>query len=665
MRLATIVLLAALVRPLAAGAASPVLYESSLGCPSCFWELVLTGHPTDPDQLALAGVFGGFRLSRDGGQTWSPGTFLDFPIHSDPKALVTADGTLLLSALTSRTNPADGDSVISGVLYRGRLSGSSFHGTLFKEPPPDLPARERAIVDFPKLAYAPGTGAIYIGANAVRFADGTHGPGLFVSRDGGQTFTEQRLDYASPEQSRTSPPLSMDVTPSGALRVVVTAGAAQQDRQYLLRFDVDATSFDVVPGPALSNFYAPIALKARGGTTGWLVYQGPEIAIDHVAGGPHEGRIYMTWAQPESIVFDPGVDLGRYGRNFDVWLAYSDDDGVTWSTPVKVNEDGTTGDQFFPSLRVDAAGTAHVVFLDRRENPDLPQFDVYYALVVGGRVSRNVRVNGLHVTIADTYGGREVGDYLDMVAAYPTRSYVAYPCLSAFYGPTDACVAAIDPTLFPPSGDLFKCYRAPARAGFGSRRVMLRDRFEQKMTKVVGPDTLCNPVARDNNRVLYPTGQLRCYRIADAPGQARFARRDVTVDDAFGQETRSLSGADTLCMRAATGHQEPPPNLDHFKCYRARPKAGARRFTHRTLTLADAFEEKTTVVVKPEAFCAAVDVDGEGFRYPAASLSCYRIKDAPGQGRFARRDVAIDDAFGTEVGTATRAQVLCLPSSDG
>src|SRR5439155_20984685 len=124
------------------------------------------------------------------------------------------DGMRLLSALASRTNPADGGSVISGVLYRGSLSGSSFHGTLYKEPPPDLPAGERAIVDFPKLASAPGTGAIYIGANAGRFADGTHGPGLFVSRDGGETFTEHRLDYASPEQSRTSPPLPIDVTPS-------------------------------------------------------------------------------------------------------------------------------------------------------------------------------------------------------------------------------------------------------------------------------------------------------------------------------------------------------------------------------------------------------------------------------------------------------------------
>src|SRR3989442_13938115 len=50
-RLATVVLLAGLVRPLAAGAASPLLYESSLGCPSCFWDLVLAGDPADPNPL--------------------------------------------------------------------------------------------------------------------------------------------------------------------------------------------------------------------------------------------------------------------------------------------------------------------------------------------------------------------------------------------------------------------------------------------------------------------------------------------------------------------------------------------------------------------------------------------------------------------------------------
>src|SRR5205814_3741128 len=206
------------------------------------------------------------------------------------------------------------------------------------------------------------------------------GPAMYVSRDGGQTFDEQKLAYAAPDQTRVSPPLSMDVTAAGSLRVAVTAGREQEDRLYLLRFDVNGTMFDVVPGLVLSNFYAPLALKRRGGRRTWLVYPGPEIAVDKVPGGPHEGRLYAAWAQPQSIVVDATVDFGRYGRDFDVWLAHSDDDGVSWSTPIKVNDDGTTADQFFPSLRIDTAGTVHVAFVDRRENPDVAQFDVYYAL---------------------------------------------------------------------------------------------------------------------------------------------------------------------------------------------------------------------------------------------------------------------------------------------
>src|SRR5438445_770387 len=329
----------------------------------------------------------------------------------------------------------------------------------------------------------------------------------------------------------------MDVTAAGSLRVAVTAGREREDQLYLLRFDVNGTMFDVVPGLVLSNFYAPLALKRRGGRTPWIVYPGPEIAVDKVPGGPHEGRLYAAWAQPQSIVVDATVDFGRYGRDFDVWLAHSDDDGVSWSTPIKVNDDGTTADQFFPSLRIDTAGTVHVAFVDRRENPDVAQFDVYYALAVDGRISRNVRVNGQHVAIDDRYGGREVGDYLDTVVAHPTRSYVAYPCLSASGAPADACVAAIDPARFPPSGDLFKCYRAPATTGFVPRTVMLRDRFEQKLTKLLKADSLRNPAAA-----------LGCYRIKDAGGQPRFVRRDVAIDGEFGSETATVTRGRVLCV---------------------------------------------------------------------------------------------------------------------
>jgi len=77
----------------------------------------------------------------------------------------------------------------------------------------------------------------------------------------------------------------------------------------------------------------------------------------------------------------------------------------------------------------------------------------------------------------------------------------------------------------------------------------------------------------------------------------------------------------------------------------------------------DGFEGKATVVLKPVAFCTAVDEDGRGFRHPAAALGCYRIKDAGGQPRFVRRDVAIDGEFGSETATVTRGRVLCVPST--
>src|SRR5205823_114349 len=62
-------------------------------------------------------------------------------------------------------------------------------------------------------------------------------------------------------------------------------------------------------------------------------------------------------------------------------------------------------------------------------------------------------------------------------------------------------------------------------------------------------------------------------------------------------------------------------------------------------------------------FCTAVDENGRGFRNPAAALGCYRIKDAGGQPRFVRRDVAIDGEFGSETATVTRGCVLCVPST--
>src|SRR5207244_9652065 len=53
----TIAFLAALVWPLASRGASPVLYESSLGCAHCCWRLVLVARPTAHCTPSLRGLY--------------------------------------------------------------------------------------------------------------------------------------------------------------------------------------------------------------------------------------------------------------------------------------------------------------------------------------------------------------------------------------------------------------------------------------------------------------------------------------------------------------------------------------------------------------------------------------------------------------------------------
>ncbi|MEY5043061.1 MAG: hypothetical protein RJA19_288 [Bacteroidota bacterium] len=81
----------------------------------------------------------------------------------------------------------------------------------------------------------------------------------------------------------------------------------------------------------------------------------PVTAVDH-SDGPHRGRLYVNWTDTRN---GPG--------DMDVFLAYSDDRGATWSAPVRVNDDPAGAHQFFTWLAVDAVtGHLHAVFYDRR-----------------------------------------------------------------------------------------------------------------------------------------------------------------------------------------------------------------------------------------------------------------------------------------------------------
>ncbi|MFT5336294.1 MAG: hypothetical protein ACI9YL_000288 [Luteibaculaceae bacterium] len=86
----------------------------------------------------------------------------------------------------------------------------------------------------------------------------------------------------------------------------------------------------------------------------------PVTKVD-LSGGEFHGRIYVNWADQTQ-----GLD------NTDIWIVYSDDQGSTWSKPVRVNQDNSNRHQFFTWMDIDqATGGLYLVYYDRRNYADL------------------------------------------------------------------------------------------------------------------------------------------------------------------------------------------------------------------------------------------------------------------------------------------------------
>jgi len=94
---------------------------------------------------------------------------------------------------------------------------------------------------------------------------------------------------------------------------------------------------------------------------------------------PYAGSIYVSWS-----------DQRNGEKDTDIWLSTSKDGGISWSEPLKVNDDETTmigKHQFFSWMTVDQqTGIIYIVFYDRRNYKDL-KTDVYMAYSKDGGAS--------------------------------------------------------------------------------------------------------------------------------------------------------------------------------------------------------------------------------------------------------------------------------------
>ena len=117
-----------------------------------------------------------------------------------------------------------------------------------------------------------------------------------------------------------------------------------------------------------------------------------------VSTGPFQGRIYVNWA-----------DQRNGEKDTDVFIAYSDDQGNSWSDPIRVNDDKKGAQQFLTWMSVDPiTGSIYIVFYDRRNYNDT-QTDVYLASSKDGGITWvNERISE---SPFDATGGVFFGDY--------------------------------------------------------------------------------------------------------------------------------------------------------------------------------------------------------------------------------------------------------------
>jgi hypothetical protein len=159
------------------------------------------------------------------------------------------------------------------------------------------------------------------------------------------------------------------------------------------------------------------------------------IAVDH-SNDVTAGNLYVLGS-----VDPPGDDPG------DVMLIRSEDDGASWSAPVRVNDDlpGNDAWQWFGTLAVAPNGRIDAAWNDTRADATDATSELYYAYSIDGGLSwsRNVPLSpAFDPKLGYPGGQKKIGDYYHMVS-FDSEANLAYA--ATFNGEQDVFFVRIAP----------------------------------------------------------------------------------------------------------------------------------------------------------------------------------------------------------------------------
>ena len=353
--------------------------------------------PTNPSRMAVgwrqfdtvASDFrqAGWGYTTDGGYTWTfPGVIEPGVFRSDPVLDANAQGDFFYNSLT-RTGPGTG---YSCNVYKSTDGGASWDEGVYAY------GGDKQWMTIDRTG---GIGHDNVYANWTKWYTCPGCSGHFTrSYDGGQTFLPTIDVPGNPHWG------TLAVGPDGELYVagedgaglLVAKSSTMQDESLPVAWDL-STTVDLDGGLAYSTGPNPAGLLGQL----W-------VAVDH-SDGPTRGNVYVLSSVERSSIPDP----------LDVMFARSTDGGLTWSDPVRVNDDPSDSNyQWFGTMSVAPNGRIDVIFNDTRNDPGGYDSELYYSYSEDAGMTWSV--NEALSPPFDPHLGwpqqNKIGDYYDMVS---------------------------------------------------------------------------------------------------------------------------------------------------------------------------------------------------------------------------------------------------------
>jgi len=329
----------------------------------------------------------GYGYTQDGGQTWTfPGVLEPNTFSSDPVLEADADGRFYYYALQPDRGPGEW----ACYLYASDDGGVTWPQEVYAW------GGDKAWMTIDKTGGI-GRGNLYMYWSV---SYGCCGFGHFTrSTNGGLTFL---APIALPQFIRWG---TLTVDPDGRLFLV---GSVNSSTHYVLR-STNAQNPSQAPVFELTS---PVNLGGsvpfgEGPNPGGLLGQF-WIDADHSL-GPARGNIYVL-----ASLDPPG------GDPLDVLFSRSVDGGVTWSPPIRINDDaaGTNAWQWFGTMSVAPNGRIDVFWNDTRADPSVTFSQLYYASSNDGGLTwtPNTPVSPSFNHFLGYPDQNKIGDYYDMAS---------------------------------------------------------------------------------------------------------------------------------------------------------------------------------------------------------------------------------------------------------